>query len=540
MYKNTTRNIILPIFFAVAVVAGIFIGSFYKRGATVGGGMIGNLPVRNESKITTLLSLIDNNYLERVDLDSITEVIMPMITAQLDPHSVYIPASRYAAVNESLDGMFFGIGVKFNMLTDTAVVLNVIPGGPSDMAGIENGDRIINIDGRLIAGNRFAQDSVVTLLRGKYGSVVKLDIERQGSDELLPIAVTRGEIPLNSILASFEVVPGIGYVKMVQFSKNTDAELHAILDGFKRSGVDKLILDLRGNSGGFYEQAVTIANDFLDGGKLIVYTEDKNGRRKESFSNGKGLYRDMQLEILINEESASSSEILAGAIQDNDRGLIIGRRSFGKGLVQNQIPFRDGSAVRLTVARYYTPTGRSIQRPYTNNTADYYNDTAERYEHNEFFTADSIRFADSLRFTTPGGRVVYGGGGIMPDVFVPLDTTDMTGYYIKSMASNALYIYTMRYGDAHRRELNAVKTVGELRALLDAAADLYDNFVKFAASHGLRGSAEEVERSRRLLTAQLRGFIGRNTSLDENGYYSNIYPVDDVIMTAIRRFEHGE
>ena len=541
MYKNTLRNILFPILLAVAVVAGLLLGAFFRKSSAPGGGTgivsRASAPAGAESKITRLFSMINAAYLDPVSFDSITEVIMPLIVGELDPHSVYIPAQQYDRVNEDLIGEFGGIGVKFNMVTDTAVVVNVIPGGPSEKAGVEPGDRIIEVDGTQIAGNRTNQNDVMKLLRGKQGSQVELSLLRAGEPERVPVTVTRGQVPVSSVTAAFELEPTIAYVKLDQFSRTSDTEIAAALSRMREEGVGKVILDLRGNKGGYLDQAIKIANDFLPDGKLIVYTENKDKRRVEEYSDGRGRFKDMELVVLIDEDSASSSEILAGALQDNDRGAIIGRRSFGKGLVQEQVQFYDGSAVRLTIARYFTPTGRSIQKPYTSNSEDYYMDMFERYMHHEYFSADSIRFADSLKYTTPGGRTVYGGGGIMPDIFVPLDTTYINNFLLRvldvSGNRNILYRYALKYSDDHRARINAISTVRELRSFLDSDPALFDDFVKYAATWGVKPTKEELELSRDVITARLRAQIGMNTRLDDIGYYSNIYKVDNTITRAI-------
>lgn len=534
MQKNRLREVLIPIIVALAVVAGIFVGAFFRQG---GGLQMQRQFVQlpgSDNKINRLMTLIERDYIDPVNLDSVTEAVMPMIVGELDPHSVYIPAQDFAEVNEVLDGQFDGIGIVFNMATDTVIVLNVISGGPSEKAGILPGDRVITIGDSLIAGTGRGQDEVIKMFRGKRGTAVDLSIKRAGYDALVPVTVTRGKIPIRSMTAAFQIVPGTAYMKLGSFSRHSNVEIDTALVRLRSQGAEKLILDLRGNGGGFLDQAIKIADGFLPGGKLIVYTENKHGRRVETYSDGKGKFRDMEVAILMDEFSASSSEILAGAVQDNDRGTIIGRRSFGKGLVQEQVPFGDGSAVRLTVARYYTPTGRSIQKPYDDGSEEYGNDFMRRYEHNELFSADSIKFADSLCFTTPGGRTVYGGGGIMPDIFVPLDTTAMTPYYIKVTGGNILYKYALEYSDAHREQINAIATVDELNRILDADSSLLNGLVAYAARQGVRPSRGELELSSGLLTAQLRAYIGRNSPLEDVGYYANIYSEDNVIMSAIR------
>ena len=534
MYKNTKRNILFPSLLAVAVAAGILIGSLLGRNSAESQQRRSRTLPFSGDKIGYTLSLIENLYVDSVNMDSIAEHVLPVLVKELDPHPVYIPVPDMAAANETLDGEFDGIGVVFNMATDTVIVLNVISSGPSDKAGVKAGDRIIRIDDSLVAGRKIPQDRIVKLLRGKRGTKVNLSLQRSGIGDLVPVTVERGVIPIKSIDAAFMIAPQVGFVKLTAFSKNSYDELKAALDRLKGEGMTRLIFDLRGNTGGFLDQAIRIANEFLPGQKLIVYTEDKRKRRVEEFSDGRGGYTDMPLAILIDEGSASSSEILAGALQDNDRGTIIGRRSFGKGLVQRQIPYSDGSALRLTTARYYTPTGRSIQKPYTiGDDADYEEDLWNRYRNNEFFSADSIHFADSLKRVTPGGKVVYGGGGIMPDVFIPADTTDVTKYFVEVAGRNILYRYTIEYADRHREALNAVKTIDELQALLDSDKTLVDDFVRYAARKGVAPRYGDIARSRKLIEAQLRAYIGRNTALEDNGFYANIYPVDNVVVRAI-------
>ena len=325
-----------------------------------------------------------------------------------------------------------------------------------------------------------------------------------------------------------------GYIKLGQFARTTFDEMQASLDTLRAQGVTKLIFDLRGNSGGYLDQAIMVANEFLHKDQLIVYTEDRQHKQLREYADGTGAAQDMDVVVLIDEGSASSSEILAGALQDNDRGTIVGRRSFGKGLVQRQIPYSDGSALRLTTARYYTPTGRSIQKPYTiGDDESYEEDIWNRYKNNEFFSADSIHFADSLKRVTPGGKVVYGGGGIMPDVFVPADTTDVTKYFVEVAGRNILYRYTIEYADRHREALNKVRTIPELQALLDSDKGLVEDFIRYAARKGVAPDYRDIARSRKLIEAQLRAYIGRNTALEDNGFYANIYPVDNVVVRAI-------
>ena len=536
MYRNSKIAILFPLILAAGVVAGLLFGRYMGQRSSVSqlNETLRRIRVP-ENKLTQTLSYIERLYVDEIEVDSLVEHVLPLLVEELDPHSVYVPADEMAELNEPLEGEFDGIGVVFNMATDTVIVLNVIPHGPSDKAGVKAGDRIIEIDDSLVAGRKIPQNQIVKRLRGPRGTSVKLGLQRQHISGLVDVDVVRDAIPIKSIEAAFRLRGDIGYVKLGQFARTSIVELQQALAQLRAQGVGKLIFDLRGNSGGYLDQAIAIANEFLPEGALIVYTEDRNHEQLREYADGLGSAQEMELAVLIDEGSASSSEILAGALQDNDRGTIIGRRSFGKGLVQRQLPYADGSALRLTVARYYTPTGRSIQKPYTiGDDASYAEDLLRRYANNELFSADSIHFADSLKHITPGGKVVYGGGGIMPDLFVPADTTDVTRYFMEVAGRNILYRYTIEYADRHREALNRVETLEELNRLLDNDRTLVDDFVRYAERHGVAPRPAEIARSRRLILAQLRAYIGRNTVLEDNGFYANIYPVDEVILRAIR------
>ena len=540
MYKNSRNKVLIPLLLAVALAVGLIVGQSMGRSTAESQfrRVISHLRPPYD-KLNRTMALIQNEYIDSLNMDSITEQVLPLLVQQLDPHSMYIPAKDMQAVNEPLESEFDGIGVVFNMATDTVIVLNVVPSGPSQKAGVQNGDRILRIDNRAVAGQRVPQDSIVKMLRGPRGSQVRLTLERLTIKDTINLTVTRDAIPLKSVDAAFMLSDNIGFIRLSAFAKNSYAEVVRSLLMLRSEGMTKLIFDLRGNTGGFLDQAILIANEFLPEKRMIVYTEDRHKERVEQFSSGTGTATDIALAVLIDEESASSSEILAGALQDNDRGVIIGRRSFGKGLVQQQIPFDDGSALRLTTARYFTPTGRSIQKPYTTGDAKgYEREIYERYAHNEMFSADSIRFDNSLRYITPAGRTVYGGGGIMPDRFIPMDTTDMTRYYIEVVGRNILYRYTIEYGDRHRDALNKVQTTADLRALLDADRTLLNDFVAYAARKGVRPAWSDIRRSRKLLEAQIRAFIGRNTALEDAGYYSEIHAVDTVVAAAIEELEN--
>ena len=533
--KRDRLTLWLPTLLATSLALGVWMGYTFFTGREMATSHATTSTMgaqRGGSKIDYALGLIDEAYLTPLDTDSLEENLMSALMEQLDPHSMYIPARDMQAINEPLEGEFDGIGVVFNMLTDTIVVLNTVAGGPSYKAGVLPGDRIITVDGDTVAGRKINQDKIVERLRGPRGTKVSVGIQRSNVEGLVAVDIVRDKIPLKSIDAAFMIRPEVGYIRLTSFARTTHQEFLRATENLKMQGMKSLIFDLRSKSGGYLDQAILMTNEFLPEGKLIVYTEDRNGHQQREYSTGGGKLQDIPLVVLIDEYSASSSEILAGALQDNDRGTIVGRRSFGKGLVQSQIPLRDGSALRLTVARYLTPTGRSIQKPYTMGGGDYEADILRRYESGQFFSADSIHFADSLKFTTPGGRTVYGGGGIMPDEFVPIDTLEMTPYYYAATGLNILYRYTLDYTDRHRSKINAIQTVEELNDFLDGDKRLVEDFVAYGQSVGLKPNWREIRTSRRLLERLLRAYIARNTSLEDVGYFSQIEPIDESLQRA--------
>ena len=492
-------------------------------------------------KLMQTIATVRNNYVDPIELDTLYEKAIPALLSELDPHSEYIPAKMFDSVNESLEGEFDGIGIVFNAMTDTITVLSVIPQGPSDKAGVRAGDRVLLIDNREVAGKGIAQDSLVKLMRGPRGSKVKLSVKRASLDELVDITITRAAIEVHSVTAAFMLdrKAGIGYLRLSQFSRTSYSEICNALERLKSEGMRSIIVDLRGNGGGFLDQVVKILNEFLDRGKLLVYTEDRHGRRVNEYSDGTGRYTDTNIAVLVDELSASSSEILAGAIQDNDRGLIIGRRTFGKGLVQAQLPFSDGSAIRLTVARYYTPAGRSIQRPYTNgDEMSYRMDLVNRINHHELFSKDSIHFDEKMKFKTSAGRTVYGGGGIMPDIFIPVDTTKVSDFYNKVWDKNILYRYTLEFADNNRNKLDSVKSIKELDKLFEES-ELISDFLRYAERNGVTPTKEDLAKSQEVIITQIRAYIGRNALSDESGYYYNIYPIDDVMQHAVKELKNG-
>ncbi len=529
----------------VLIVVSIFFAGWvfgHRNGRQLTEGQINFLIGSHmNDKLTKVVSYIGSDYIEPISQDSLAELAIPAILEKLDPHSAYLPAREFKQVEEPLQGEFDGIGVVFNMATDTVIILNVIPSGPSQKAGILAGDRIIKVNDTLIAGQKISQTEVMKRLRGPRGTKVDLTLERKDISEPVVVTVTRDAIPLNSVEAATMMTDKVGFIRLSQFARTSFREVKSAVDTLRKQGMTALILDLRGNSGGFLDQAILIANEFLERGKLIVYTEDRHKQRIRQYSDGTGSATDVDIAVLIDESSASSSEILAGALQDNDRGTIIGRRSFGKGLVQSQIPFEDGSALRLTVAKYYTPTGRSIQKPYTAGDEEgYHMDIVNRYNHNEFFSADSIHFADSLKFTTPKGKVVYGGGGIMPDIFIPLDTTNMSKYYLEVSGRNILYRYTIEYADAHRRELNAAKSLKDLEHMFNADKDMFNRFVSYAAKSGVKPNYKQIATSRKIMESQLRAYIARNSEFDSSAFYYFICPIDNALLTAIKTLENND
>ena len=533
--KHIYRTIVLVLLLAVGLFTGLYIGRQITANQVrllLNGALPGN------DKLARTLAVIEQQYIDSISRDSLIELAIPAIIHKLDPHSVYLPPKDFKVAEEPLKGEFDGIGVVFNMGTDTVIIMNVIPTGPSRKAGILSGDRIIKVNDTLISGVKMPQDKVMKRLRGPRGTKVKLSIERKGINDLVDIVVTRDAIPLHSVEASLMLTDDIGFIKLSQFSVTSYSEIVKALASLRKQGMRSLIFDLRGNPGGFLDQAILIANEFLPAGKLIVYTKDRNGKQMHQYSDGRGKSTDLNVVILIDESSASSSEILAGALQDNDCGTIIGRRSFGKGLVQQQIPFKDGSALRLTVARYFTPTGRSIQKPYTAGDGESYDqDIIDRFNRNEFFSADSIHFADSLRFTTPKGKVVYGGGGIMPDIFVPLDTMRLTKYYVEITGRNILYRYTIEYSDINRKKLEKVQNLKEMKALLESDKSLLNDFVRYAEKQGVKPNWTEIEASRKIIETQLRAYISRNTDLEDKAFYYFIYPIDKTVLRAIEELK---
>jgi carboxyl-terminal processing protease len=462
MDKKSIVRIALPIILVLTLIAGLVIGKYLLPDEEENRLVI----VPRSDKVSHIINLISKEYVDEVDKSELIEKSIPKILEGLDPHSYYIPASEFQKVNEPLEGNFSGIGVQFNMLNDTLMVIKAIANGPSERVGILSGDRFITVDGDTVAGIGLPSDSIVRKLKGPQGTEVKVGVHRGGVDGLIEFTIVRDQIPLYSVDVAYMATSKIGYVKLNMFSRSTFEEFAEAVATLLGKGMEKIIVDLRGNAGGLLPIAVQIVDQFLDEGQLIVYTEGNSQRREEYPASKGGLCSGLETVILIDETSASASEILAGAIQDNDRGLIIGRRSYGKGLVQKQEPFNDGSALRLTIARYYTPTGRCIQKSYQNGSDEYYNELNERFKHGDFMEVDSNLFDDSLKYKTPAGRTVYGGGGIMPDIFVPWDTSGVTDYLVAVRNRGLVYRFALEYTDKHRTDLSKITSIDEFTSYM--------------------------------------------------------------------------
>lgn len=523
MDKNKKLTVWLPVIIACSIALGIFIGNHYL---SLNKGK--HRTYSSGNKINAILDIIDEQYVDTVDMTDLVEGAIPKIFSELDPHSVYIPAEDASMVNEELEGSFSGIGVSFNMQTDTILVINVINGGPAEKAGLLPFDRIITINDSVYSGNKTSQAKIMKTLRGAKNSTVKLGVKRGNEPDLLYFDVTRGDVPVHSVDVAYEAAEGIGYIKVSKFARNTYNEFITAIAELKQLGCNSFIIDLRNNTGGYMEAAINMINEFMPEGRLIVYTEGKSFPRSDVYANGTGTCKEAPVVVLTDEISASASEIFAGAIQDNDRGQIIGRRTYGKGLVQTQIALRDGSALRLTIARYYTPSGRCIQKNYEMGKNDEYDqDIYNRYMHGEFDSADSIKMDDSLKYQTVKGRTVYGGGGIMPDIFIPRDTSGITSYYSNIINSGTLYLYALEYSDRNREKLASFGTWEELYAYLKQQPLLTD-FTNFAASKGIRKRPTLIAISGPLIENQLQAYIVRNF-FDEAGFYP-IFLQDDVTL----------
>ena len=530
---NKKRNIgyvLLPLVLAIGTVGGIFIGKY---------SAVSKLSPQEE-KVRTVLSLIREQYVDDIDVDSLLETSIPDLLASLDPHSVYIPKSELTITNDDLDSSFGGVGVSFQVINDSVNIIEVIPGAPAEKAGMQPGDIILEAAGKKLSGENVSSEDVFSTLRGKEGTSVSVTVKRGNSKKPLKFDIVRGQIPSNSVDAKYMIADGVGYVKVSKFAKNTYDEFFTAISDLKEAGAEKFLIDLRGNSGGFMDQAIYMANEFLPADRTIVYTK---GRLPENetiaVSDGTGQFQDSEIVVLTNEYSASASEIFAGAIQDNDRGLVIGRRTFGKGLVQNQIMLPDSSAVRLTVARYFTPSGRSIQKDYKRGRDGKYEmDIVDRYEHGEFYSQDSIKLDKSKLFHTVAGREVYGGGGIMPDIFVAEDTVGYTSYFIEALNNNFVQKYARYMADKYRPLLGKEKSKEALLRILPRDNTLIKSFADYAASNGLPARWFYINQSKQLLLNQIKAVIARDL-LGYEPFLEILNDNDLTIKRALKELDEG-
>lgn len=521
-----------PLVISIAIVLGIVIGNYISTK---------KFTLDKDRKINAVLNLIQSEYVDSIDVKDLVEQAIPAIIGNLDPHSYYIPASDIRAENEKLDGSMSGIGVSFFMMNDTANVDQVIPNGPAEKVGMLAGDRIISVNGESIVGGTLTAEGIRSKIRGEKGTKVRIGVKRNTSKKTLTFTITRDDIPMNTIDVSYMLDDKTGYIKIAQFGKNTYDEFFAALSKLKKDGASRYIVDLRGNPGGYMEMAILMVNEFLEQGELIVYTKGRKEREDiQVWSDDQGSFHDAQVAVLIDEYSASASEIMAGALQDNDRGLVVGRRSFGKGLVQKQIYLPDSSAIRLTIARYYTPSHRCIQKDYTlGDEDDYSKELYDRYSHGELYSADSIKVDKSKIFRTANGRIVYGGGGIVPDIFVPNDTTGITTYY-RAVANLGLlqqYVYT--YVDINRDQLKNVKSVKQLMGMMPSYDALTYDFVCYARDNGVPMRWYYINLSRSLIARQLRALVIRDV-LGSEEFYRYYNRTDNTVNAALKALNDGK
>lgn len=530
MKKKNYGYILLPLFLSLGIIGGLFIGRYSSEQRMSPG----------EEKLRTVLGMIQEQYVDPIDIDSLINESIPDLLASLDPHSAYIPAESLTIANDDLEGSFGGIGVAFQVLNDTVTVVEVITGGPAEKVGILPGDLILEANGKKLTGEKKTSDEVFKTLRGKEGTKVKTLVKRRSSKTPLTFDIVRGEIPSNSVDAAYMLTDDTGYVKVSKFARTTYSEFYTALTRLQKEGAKKYIVDLRGNSGGFMDQAIYMANEFLPAGRGIVFTKGRIAENQTvATSDGTGQFQNVPLTVITNEFSASASEIFAGAIQDNDRGLVIGRRTFGKGLVQNQLSLPDSSAVRLTVARYYTPSGRCIQKEYKRGKDGKYEmDIADRYTHGEFYSRDSIKLDKSKLFRTVNGREVYGGGGIMPDVFVPEDTTGYTSYYLEAVNKGLINTFAQYMADSYRPMMKD-KSVESMMRILPRDNTLLQNFVSYAANKGLPARWYYINQSRSLLLNQIKGVIARDL-VGYEGLIKILNQEDKTVSEALRLLEQGQ
>lgn len=500
--KRNIGYVLLPVVLCAGLIGGVFIGRFVEQRRVS----------PSQEKVHRILDLIESQYVDEIDIDSLLEASIPDLLTSLDPHSAYIPASDLKQTNEELEGSFGGVGVSFQIINDTVNVIEVVSGGPAEKVGLLPGDKIIEAGGKQLSGAKATNEDVFSTLRGKEGTKINIKVKRSSSKSLLEYEIVRGEIPSNSVDAAYLMSDNkTGYIKVSKFARTTYSEFLNALTNLKEKGATGYMVDLRNNSGGYMDQAIFMANEFLPSGEMIVYTKGRTPENETiAISDGTGGFQDADITVLTNEFSASASEIFAGAMQDNDRGVVIGRRSFGKGLVQNQTELPDSSAIRLTVARYYTPSGRSIQKEYSRGRDGKYElDIVDRFNHGEFYSQDSIKFDQSKKFSTVGGRTVYGGGGIMPDIFVPEDTTGYTSYYIEAVNKGLIQKFCHEMSEKYR-PLMKEKTLAAMNRIVPREDSLLSLFVDWAATQGLPARWYYINQSRDLLLNQLRAVLARD------------------------------
>ena len=524
--------IYLPIVFSLVLILGILIGqtiNFSNRHV----GIIAGNSKNQYKKIEDILRYIDEEYVDTINNKQLIEKTITTMLQNLDPHSSYLTAEETKANNEPLQGNFEGIGIEFNIVADTIRVLSAIPGGPSEQVGIQAGDKIVEVEGKKVAGIKITNRDVLSKLKGQGGTKVKVGILRRGKSTIQNFTITRGTIPIYSVDVSYMLTPKIGYIKISRFATDTYNEYLKAFEKLKKMGMQELVIDLRGNGGGYLNTAVSLADEFLSKGKEIVYTIGKARPRTDYKATEKGAFENGKLVILIDDGSASASEILAGAMQDNDRATIIGRRSFGKGLVQEQSEFNDGSAMRLTIARYYTPTGRCIQKTYSTGVEDYYKEEASRYDSGELESADSIKINDSLKYTTPGGKTVYGGGGIIPDVFVPLDTTGRSHYLAEVAFNGLINDFAFDYVDQQRANLKIqYPSLEKFNNEFAITSAILNDFVMYAQKNGVKPNEKQLRISEGIIKLQLKALIARNL-WSSNGFYQVLQKDDNVLKKAL-------
>lgn len=526
------HNVFLPIILSLVLVVGIWLGYFLSKRIDNGSPFKQKSHAATTDKINSLLDYIEYQYVDTINKKDLVEKTVTSMLQSLDPHSSYIPASEFEAVNEPLEGNFDGIGVEFNIIRDTIRVVTPIEGGPSEKIGIRAGDKLIKVDGKNVAGVKITNKQVFEKLRGKSGTIVKVTVLRNGILKPLEFKIIRDAIPLYSLDASYMVNPTVGYIKISKFAATTYQEYLKAFNELSKLGMKQLILDLRGNPGGYLNAAVDISDEFLANGLQIVYTQGKAQPKKTYKATEHGSFENNPLVILIDEGSASASEIVAGAVQDNDRGTIIGRRSFGKGLVQDQLQLPDGSAIRLTIARYYTPTGRSIQKPYTDDKSLYYSEENDRYESGELLNKDSIKLDKTKKYTTPEGKIVYGGGGIMPDVFVPIDTARINSFLNKVFYSGAINTFAFEYADKNRAKLKTYISSKNYIEQFEVDLAILNEFYAYCAKQNLVLGNVSKEKTNEALKPYLKAFIGRDV-FDKDAYYPIINKKDKCIIKAI-------